>query len=69
METEQTNACRLCGLPVRGRKDGFCCLGCSHVFEILKEIRSRGFDIYLLSNGILIDKERAKILSINRPRL
>jgi radical SAM protein with 4Fe4S-binding SPASM domain len=33
------------------------------IFEILKEIRSRGFDIYLLSNGILIDKERAKILS------
>jgi radical SAM protein with 4Fe4S-binding SPASM domain len=33
------------------------------IIEILKEIRSRGFDIYILSNGILIDKERAKILS------
>jgi radical SAM protein with 4Fe4S-binding SPASM domain len=33
------------------------------IFEVLKEIRSRGFDIYILSNGILIDKERAKILS------
>ncbi len=31
-------SCRLCGLPVRGRKDGFCCLGCFHVFEILKEM-------------------------------
>lgn len=25
-------------MPVRGRKDGFCCLGCFHVFEILKEM-------------------------------
>ena len=25
-------------MPVRGRKDGFCCLGCLHVFEILKEM-------------------------------
>ena len=33
------------------------------IFEVLKEIRSREFDIYLLSNGILINKERAKILS------
>jgi radical SAM protein with 4Fe4S-binding SPASM domain len=33
------------------------------IFEVLKEIRSRGFDIYILSNGILIDRERAKILS------
>jgi Cu2+-exporting ATPase/Cu+-exporting ATPase len=35
---EPPESCRLCGLPVRGRKDGFCCLGCSHVFEILKEM-------------------------------
>jgi radical SAM protein with 4Fe4S-binding SPASM domain len=33
------------------------------IFEVLKKIRSRGFDIYILSNGILIDRERAKILS------
>lgn len=33
------------------------------IVEILKEIRSRGFDLYLLTNGILIDKERANILS------
>lgn len=33
------------------------------ISEVLKEIRSRGFDIYILSNGILIDNERAKILS------
>jgi MoaA/NifB/PqqE/SkfB family radical SAM enzyme len=33
------------------------------IIEVLKEIRSREFDIYILSNGILIDKERAKILS------
>ena len=36
--SELTTSCRLCGLPVRGRKDGFCCLGCFHVFEILKEM-------------------------------
>ena len=36
--SEPPTSCRLCGLPVRGRKDGFCCLGCSHVFEILKEM-------------------------------
>lgn len=36
--SEPTTSCRLCGLPVRGRKDGFCCLGCLHVFEILKEM-------------------------------
>ena len=36
--SEPTTSCRLCGLPVRGRKDGFCCLGCFHVFEILKEM-------------------------------
>lgn len=36
--SESTASCRLCGLPVRGRKDGFCCLGCFHVFEILKEM-------------------------------
>jgi Cu2+-exporting ATPase/Cu+-exporting ATPase len=36
--SEPPSTCRLCGLPVRGRKDGFCCLGCFHVFEILKEM-------------------------------
>ncbi len=36
--SEPPPACRLCGLPVRGRRDGFCCIGCSHVFEILKEM-------------------------------
>ena len=36
--TESSTSCRLCGLPVRGRKDGFCCVGCFHVFEILKEM-------------------------------
>jgi len=36
--TESPTSCRLCGLPVRGRKDGFCCVGCFHVFEILKEM-------------------------------
>jgi heavy metal translocating P-type ATPase len=35
---ESSESCRLCGLPVRGRKDGFCCPGCFHVFEILKEM-------------------------------
>lgn len=33
------------------------------IFEVLKELRSRDFDVYLLSNGILIDKERAGMLS------
>ena len=33
-----SGSCRLCGLPVRGRSDGFCCVGCSHVFEILKDM-------------------------------
>jgi radical SAM protein with 4Fe4S-binding SPASM domain len=30
------------------------------LFEILFEIEDRGFDIYLLTNGILIDKRKAK---------
>jgi radical SAM protein with 4Fe4S-binding SPASM domain len=30
------------------------------LFEILSEIEARGFDIYLLTNGILIDKRKAK---------
>jgi radical SAM protein with 4Fe4S-binding SPASM domain len=30
------------------------------LFEILSEIEDRGFDIYLLTNGILIDKRKAK---------
>lgn len=33
------------------------------IFEVLEEIRKRGFDVYLLSNGTLIDKERTKMLS------
>jgi radical SAM protein with 4Fe4S-binding SPASM domain len=33
------------------------------IFEVLGELRSRGFDVYLLSNGILIDRERARLLS------
>ncbi len=33
------------------------------LYEILSEIGSRGFDIYLLSNGTLIDKKKAEILS------
>ena len=33
------------------------------IFEILGEISNRGFEIYLLSNGILIDNEKAKRLS------
>jgi radical SAM protein with 4Fe4S-binding SPASM domain len=32
------------------------------LFEILDEFRSRGFEIYLLTNGTLIDKEGAKRL-------
>lgn len=38
MESQKRMPCRLCGLPVRGRKDGFCCPGCYHAFEILKEM-------------------------------
>ncbi len=33
------------------------------IFEILREISNRGFEIYLLSNGILIDNEKARTLS------
>lgn len=33
------------------------------LFEILQEIREHGFDIYLLSNGTLIDTARAKRLA------
>ena len=33
------------------------------IFEILGIIRSRDFDTYLLSNGVLIDKERAQKIS------
>lgn len=32
------------------------------LFEILDEFRSRGFEIYLLTNGTLINKEKAKRL-------
>jgi radical SAM protein with 4Fe4S-binding SPASM domain len=33
------------------------------IFEVLKKIKGRGFDIYLLSNGTLINRERARLLS------
>ena len=33
------------------------------MFEILDEIGKRGYGLYLLSNGILINKERAKVLA------
>jgi radical SAM protein with 4Fe4S-binding SPASM domain len=33
------------------------------IFEVLKEIKGRGFDTYLLSNGTLINRERARLLS------
>ena len=33
-----SESCKLCGLPVRGRTDGFCCIGCRHVYEILLEL-------------------------------
>lgn len=33
------------------------------IFEVLENIRKRGFETYLLSNGTLIDREKAKLLS------
>jgi radical SAM protein with 4Fe4S-binding SPASM domain len=33
------------------------------IFEILEELRRRHFDVYLLSNGTLIDAEKANFLS------
>jgi radical SAM protein with 4Fe4S-binding SPASM domain len=33
------------------------------IFEVLKEIKGRGFDTYLLSNGTLVNRERAGLLS------
>jgi len=33
------------------------------IFEILEELRRRHFEVYLLSNGTLIDGEKAKFLS------
>jgi len=33
------------------------------IFEILEELRRRHFDVYLLSNGTLINREKAKLLS------
>ena len=32
------HGCLLCGLPVRGDANGFCCIGCRHACDILKEI-------------------------------
>ena len=37
-QTTALPTCRLCGLPIRGHTDGFCCPGCRHVFEILREM-------------------------------
>lgn len=63
---EPTDACRLCGLPVRGRKDGFCCIGCSHVFEILREMigildpevmRGHPFFLKMQAQGIIPSEE------------
>ena len=57
-----TGSCRLCGLPVRRRQDGFCCVGCSHVFQILKDmlgatdpvtLRSHEFFLRMQAEGIL----------------
>ncbi|MEW6001602.1 MAG: radical SAM protein [Nitrospirota bacterium] len=33
------------------------------IFEILQEISDKGFDVYLLSNGILINRRKARMLS------
>jgi radical SAM protein with 4Fe4S-binding SPASM domain len=33
------------------------------IFEILEELRKRHFDVHLLSNGTLINEEKAKLLS------
>lgn len=33
------------------------------IFEILEEMRRQGFEVYLLSNGILINREKARVLS------
>lgn len=33
------------------------------IFEILEELRRRHFDVYLLSNGTLVNEEKAKLLS------
>ncbi len=35
----------------------------SDLFQIIEKIRDKGFEIYLLTNGILIDKEKAETLS------
>jgi radical SAM protein with 4Fe4S-binding SPASM domain len=33
------------------------------IFEILEELRRRHFDVYVLSNGTLVDSDKAKLLS------
>ena len=33
------------------------------IFEILEDLRRRHFDVYLLSNGILVNREKAALLS------
>jgi heavy metal translocating P-type ATPase len=38
MNDSAPGACVLCGLPVRGRSDGFCCVGCRHAHELLGEL-------------------------------
>ena len=32
------------------------------IFEVLTEIINRGFDVYLLTNGILVDRKKAEVL-------
>ena len=38
------------------------------IFEVLQEVGDRGFELYLLSNGILIDKKKAQRLAELRVR-
>lgn len=38
------------------------------IFEVLQEVGERGFELYLLSNGILIDKKKAQRLADLRVR-
>lgn len=36
---------------------------CQNLFEILAEIRKRMFETFLLTNGVLVDRERARLLA------
>lgn len=60
------SACTLCGLPAREGQGGFCCPGCRHVFEILKEMLGdvdpgtmRGHDFFrrMLASGVVPGRE------------